>query len=175
MSDSNEEDRPSAFATPVSPDPSPLQMKKDNDARELENALGKTALKLGMKIRVVADPYNWCFRIYARLLAPNECYVVDEEALYVAGPLRAVAPKAFADLLHMILEDLQLKLHDNMAAAMQKTDVRERVFQLSDEDKHTLHDMLMAAQSHEMRDYYHSEQGIKKVDKYQELVGRLVR
>lgn len=148
---------------PPDPNTPPRQARRDEDARRLESALSETAAKLGMKIRVAYDLYNFGFRICARLLAPIEVCTIDEEVL-------STAP---ADLLQMSLENLQLKLHDNMATAMQKTDVRERQFALSKEDKHTLHDMFVDAMNERMRDFSRDEWQI--VDKYQELMNRLYR
>lgn len=159
----------SEFDPPKPEDPSPLQMKKDKQARDIENTLREAATKLGMHIRVVADTNAWCFRIYARLLSPSEVYSVDEEMF-------VVPTKQIGTLLMDILEDLQLKLHDNMAAAMQSRDVRERQYTLSKEDKHTLNDMYRDACDEALRDFASAEHdGRDRVSKYQELMGRLFR
>lgn len=156
---------PPEFAAPS------WQVQRDDDARRLESALSETATKLGMKIRVAHDASEWAFRIYARLLSPNEVCMIDEPVL-VQQPSGSTA---LVDLLQMALEALQIQLHDNMAAAMQKTDVRERQFGLSKEDKHTLHDMFMDAMNERMRYFSCSESNAKVVDKYQELTNRLYR
>lgn len=158
----------SEFDPPKPEDPSPLQMKKDKQAHDIEDTLREAATKLGMSIRVVADSHYWCFRIYARLLSPSEVYSVDEEMF-------VVPTKQIGALLTNILEDLQLKLHDNMAAAMGTRDVRERQFRLSDADKHTLNDMYRDACNEALRDFARAEHNRDRVTKYQELMGRLFR
>lgn len=169
----------SDFDPPKPNDPPPLQARKDAEAKQLESALAATATKLGMSIRVAADTSQWCFRIYARLLCPSECYCVDDEIIFELGSLRQT-PKAFTDLMQDIIEDLQLKLHNNMAAAMQQRDVRERMFRLSDEDKSTLHDMFNDACLQLLSTWRHgppqAASGTQsKMDKYHALMDRMFR
>lgn len=135
----------------------------------LEKALEPYAIKLGIKVRAVADVTSFAFKIYAAMSLEREVCAIDEEMLILPRS------KALADLLFMELENLQLRLHDNAAEHMNKHDVRERCFALSREDKALLHDMYIDACSERMRDFSRAEAGSKKTDQYAKLMDRLYR
>lgn len=146
-------------------------MKMSEEAARLESELNETAKQLGLKLRVTYDAFDFCLRFDAALALDRVWHAVDEHVL-VRQPSGS---RALADLLMDVLENLQLRLHDQTAAAMQKRDVRERIFRLSKEDKALLHDLCTDACSHRMRDFNRAEENQKKVDEYQALMGRLFR
>ena len=142
------------------------------DAVRLESELQDTAARLGLRVKVTYDTDNLCFFIDCGLRQPPRAnYSIDEE-MFVAQPSGSTV---IADFLQRVLEDLQRRTYDAMREQLDRLDVRGRIVQLSKEDKHTLHDMYMGACDEALRDFHRAEAGVAKVDKYQELIGRLFR
>lgn len=168
MSVNDNDERLETAFDPPTPQTPPRRPTWHDTAREFESALNATAKKLGLQLRVTYCAQDFCFRFEAALILDRAWHAVDE-AIYMHGG------KALSELTADILEDLQLRLHDLARKQMQERDVRQRTFILSKEDKHTLHDMFMAASAEELRDFARAENGCKKVDKYQELMNRLFR
>lgn len=139
-------------------------------ASVFEDSLRDTARALGMRVRVTHDPTNLCFFIDTALIQQRANYTVDEEMILAVRDKAAIA-----DLLDMMLRELQLKLHDITREQMDKLDVRGRIVNLSSDDKHVLHDLMLAAERWEMSDYSRADAGRKRVDKYRELMSRLFR
>jgi hypothetical protein len=145
-------------------------------AQDILDTLAPTAAKLGMKIaRVDSVPGDFAFRITARLLSPAMCTEIDEEVFLVAKR----ETSSVYDLLWSTLEDLQLRLHDQMRKQMQKNDVRQRGFVLSKEDKSLLHKMYTDAIAHLYSPYVPTEEQHNALEdqrrKYEALVGKLLR
>jgi hypothetical protein len=141
------------------------------DSVMFQRTLDPIAGSLGLKIvKVVHD--GWRFRFWTRLKTlPNECYEIDSGIVDELDFKHQ--SKALGELLIRCLEELQMKIVDTTRETLDKIDRRGRIANLSKEDKHTLHDMLMAATEHEMRDFYRAEQGCKNVDRYRALISRL--
>jgi hypothetical protein len=80
--------------------------------------------------------------------------MIDEEMFVPANrlvnakgeDLGPTVSKQVASLLFDIVEDLQLKLHNKQRAQMDKTDVRQRVANLSRADKNALHELCWLAE-----------------------------
>ncbi len=133
-------------------------------AADLEAALRDTAKALGLRIRVTHETRFQQFYIDASLSLPRVNVTIDEACLTMSG-----AP----DVLNDELEHLQLRLHDLARDQMAERDVRKRIVKLSNEDKHTLHRMYLAACNEVSRDF--SETGTAKLTEFQELMNRLFR
>jgi hypothetical protein len=118
-------------------------------------------------------PGDFAQRIVARLLSPPLSIQLDEE-IFLMGERSHVH-----EYLFRLLEDLQLKLHDQMRDQIQKNDIRQRGFVLSKEEKSLLHKMYMeAVKSLHAPFAYNDDQYNAREDerrKYEALVGKLLR
>jgi hypothetical protein len=154
----------------LTPETPSRHMQMENEARQLEGSLRETADKLGLTLKVRYDPSHWCFRFFALPKCPPVSHDIDEEAF--AYPTKGAG---LADLVANVLEILQLQVHDKLAEQMSATNVRQRQFGLTKDDKSTLHDMFMLACERLSSDYSRAGMNGPKIEAFQALMNRLYR
>lgn len=142
----------------------------------VEAMLGPSAKALGMRIKVTYDHWDYAWCIDAAFVAPRVTLTLDEEMLFSG---RRVMPAAqCAEMIAQEMEGLQLRLFDKAREKLQELDVRQRCYGLNDEDRHTLHDMLMDIDRNRPAWRYGAAETLAKADdekfaKYTALVNKL--
>lgn len=149
-----------------------VRMQKEQTS--LESQLNTIAKKLGLRIRVSYDAYNFGWCVDAGLAStPRSTYTFDEDFLVTCEP------KHLIDLFIQAMSDLQYKVFDDAAKRMSELDTRGRVYVLDKADRDTLYEMLRDAEDRLHTRFVYAEEGqnlaYEKSKRYQALFGKLIR